>query len=177
MLAHPAASQDPPVPGAAARTRRIDGLCAPAEVRENPLDRCGRLDAGNHTKAAAAAPARLDLDGEYPATKLQDTLWLQQRWRRVTLSRRRFLSSPERSSSSVSPSRFQPRRTVHRRHSTCSGLTSTTSKAHQSLRESLPTASRTSSGLTRPDRWVGEDQQFVMRLGHPTLRDVVSRRL
>src|SRR5690554_7349126 len=82
MLAHPAASQDPPVSGAGAssaerserqlalgrrtaRTRRIDGLCAPAEVRENPLDRCGRLDAGNHTKAAAAAPARLDLDGEY----------------------------------------------------------------------------------------------------------------
>src|SRR5690554_7896692 len=82
MLAHPAASQDPPVSGAGAssaerserqlalgrrtaRTRRIDGLCAPDEVRENPLDRCGSLDAGNHTKAAAAAPARLDLDGEY----------------------------------------------------------------------------------------------------------------
>src|SRR5690606_17815388 len=88
MLAHPAASQDPPVPGAVlrsaerserqialrrrtARIRRIDGLCAPAEVRENPLDRCERLDAGNHTKAAAAAPVRLDLDGEYPLEALR----------------------------------------------------------------------------------------------------------
>src|SRR5690606_32798788 len=53
-----------------ARRRRIDRLCVPAEVRENPLDRCGRLDAGNHTKAAAAAPARLDLDGEYPLEAL-----------------------------------------------------------------------------------------------------------
>src|SRR5690554_8210306 len=88
MLAHPAASQDPPVSGAGAssaerserqlalgrrtaRIRRIDRLCVPAEVRENPLDRCGRLDAGNHTKAAAAVPARLDLDGEYPLDALR----------------------------------------------------------------------------------------------------------
>src|SRR5690554_5482933 len=88
MLAHPAASQDPPVSGAGAssaerserqlalgrrtaRIRRIDELCVPAKVRENPLDRCGRLDAGNHTKAAAAAPARLDLDGEYPLEALR----------------------------------------------------------------------------------------------------------
>src|SRR5690606_13382915 len=54
-----------------ARIRRIDRLCVPAEVRENPLDRCGRLDAGDHTKAAAAAPARLDLDGEYPLEALR----------------------------------------------------------------------------------------------------------
>src|SRR5690606_3797351 len=54
-----------------ARIRRIDGLCVPAEVRENPLDRCGRLDAGNHTKAVAAAPARLDLDGEYSLEALR----------------------------------------------------------------------------------------------------------
>src|SRR5690606_14878363 len=54
-----------------ARIRRIDRLCVPAEVRDNPLDRCGRLDAGNHTKAAAAAPARLDLDGEYPLEALR----------------------------------------------------------------------------------------------------------
>src|SRR5690606_21011661 len=49
----------------------IDGLCVPAEVRENPLDRCGRLDAGNHTKAVAAAPARLDLDGKYSLEALR----------------------------------------------------------------------------------------------------------
>src|SRR5690606_35542259 len=54
-----------------ARIRRIDRLCVPAKVRENPLDRCGRLDAGDHTKAAAAAPARLDLDGEYPLEALR----------------------------------------------------------------------------------------------------------
>src|SRR5690606_26299985 len=88
MLAHPAASQNPPVPSRwlgseerserqialrrrTARMRRIDGLGVPAEVRENPLDRCGRLDAGNHTKAAAAAPARRDVDGEYPLEALR----------------------------------------------------------------------------------------------------------
>lgn len=49
-------------PGAAhgsARMRRIDGHCVPANVLENPLNRCWLLDAGDHTKAAAAAPAGL----------------------------------------------------------------------------------------------------------------------
>jgi hypothetical protein len=51
--------------------RRVDGLWVPAEVRENPLDRCGLLDAGDHAKAAAAAPARLDVEGEYPLEALR----------------------------------------------------------------------------------------------------------
>src|SRR5690606_38595214 len=54
-----------------ARRRRIDRHCVPDEVRENSLARCERPDAGNHTKAAAAAPARLDLDGEYPLEALR----------------------------------------------------------------------------------------------------------
>ena len=76
MLAHPAKTRRSPAwwLGSAerserqvalgrrtARIRRIDGLCVPAEVRENPLDRCGRLNAGDHMKAAAAAPVVADL--------------------------------------------------------------------------------------------------------------------
>src|SRR5690606_34096206 len=54
-----------------ARMCRIDGLGVPAEVPKNPLNRCGLLDAGDHTKAAAAAPARLDVDGKYPLEALR----------------------------------------------------------------------------------------------------------
>jgi len=51
--------------------RRIDGLGVPAEVRENPLDRCGLLDAGDDPQPAAAVPAGLDVDGEYPLEALR----------------------------------------------------------------------------------------------------------
>src|SRR5690606_20548878 len=88
MLAHPAASQNPPVPSRwlgseerserqialrqrTARMHQIDGLGVPAEVRENPLDRCGLLDAGDDPQPAAAAPAGLDVDGEYPLEALR----------------------------------------------------------------------------------------------------------
>jgi len=99
MLAHPAASQDPPVPGAVlgsaerserqlalgrrtARIRRIDGLCVPAEVRENPLDRCGRLDAGNHTKAAAAQRRHVSIS--MANTRLRRCAHVRARCRSVT---------------------------------------------------------------------------------------------
>ena len=51
--------------------RRIDGLGVPAEVRENPLDRCGLLDAGDDPQPAAAVPAGPDVDGEYPLEALR----------------------------------------------------------------------------------------------------------
>src|SRR5690606_41301905 len=51
--------------------RRLDGPGVPAEVRENPLDRCGLLDAGDDPQPAAAVPAGLDVDGEYPLEALR----------------------------------------------------------------------------------------------------------
>src|SRR5690606_12402331 len=54
--------------------RVADRLCERRELAARSV-RCAaareRLDAGNHTKAAAAAPARLDLDGEYPLEALR----------------------------------------------------------------------------------------------------------
>src|SRR5690606_42005720 len=42
----------------------IERLAHSAEVRENPLDRCGRLDAGDDAKLSCAVPAGFDVEGK-----------------------------------------------------------------------------------------------------------------
>jgi len=53
------------------RVRRIDRLASAAEVLENPFDDCWLLDTGDHAQPAAAAPADLDVDREYPLQPLR----------------------------------------------------------------------------------------------------------
>jgi hypothetical protein len=68
---------------------RIDRLCVPTEVLENPLDRCLLLDARDHPELPTAAPADFDVDGKNALEALrpgQSPLRVGGRWLAARLS-------------------------------------------------------------------------------------------